>query len=66
MTASIHNTGPAKARTPPRGRSKAPGTLFDALDAAGLVGCIKGPTDLAAHHSNYLKVKARAAKKAAA
>lgn len=66
MTASIHNTGPSKAGTSPKGRSKAPSTLFEALTAAGLVGCIKGPTDLATHHSNYLKVKARAAKKAAA
>lgn len=66
MTASIHKPGPAKAKTSPRGRSKAPTSLFDALDTAGLVGCIRGPADLSTHHSKYLKVTTRAAKKAAA
>ena len=66
MTASIHKAGRAKAAAPAQGKISVTGSLFDTLDAAGLVGCVKGPTDLAVNHSKYLKCRPRATKKAAA
>jgi hypothetical protein len=66
MAASIHKAGRANAGSPQQGKPSVTGNLFDALDAAGLVGCIKGPTDLATHHSKYLKGRPRATKKAVA
>ena len=41
-------------------------SLYEAMKAAGLEGCIAGPGDLAKNHSKYLKGKPRAPKKAAA
>lgn len=41
-------------------------SLYEAMKAAGLEGCITGPGDLAKNHSKYLKGKPRAPKKAAA
>jgi hypothetical protein len=66
MAASLHKPASVKATAQSQRKISVTGSLFDALDAAGLVGCIKGPTDLATHHSKYLKGRPRATKKAAA
>lgn len=66
MAASIHKPARVKATAPRQGKTRGAGSLFETLDAAGLVGCIKGPADLATNHSKYLKGRQRAPKKAAA